>query len=127
MSFPPADGVWARRPPGEPTLEVASAFCANELRPRLLRDALAEGVRLVRVRAVLGLEVGRVCLLLCPAGAGGVDRRLVLRLGSRLRLLRDATSERVAAVLVGAVELSERLAAVVGGEVRVVLCLLYTS
>src|SRR5436853_882153 len=70
---------------------------------RLLRDALAEGVRLVLVRAVLLLEGGRVGGALVLALLGGVLLSLhlallgLLRLS--LRLLRDALAERVLLVL----------------------------
>src|SRR4051812_22099999 len=79
---------------------------------RLLRDALAEGIRLVLVRAVLLLERGRVGLALVLALLGGIHLRLHLALlgllGLLVRLLRDALAERVLLVLAGPVLLLER-------------------
>src|SRR5438270_5879225 len=77
---------------------------------RLLRHALAEGVALVLVGAVLLLEGRRILILLGLAVLGGVDLVLValVRLGLvLLGVLRHALAERVALVLVGAVLLLE--------------------
>src|SRR6266542_330723 len=89
------------------------SLCVRLVRLRLgvLGNALAEGVGLVLVRAVLGLERDRVKSALCLAGLGGVDRRLLLLILLRLRLLRNALAERVGLVLVRAVEILEGLVA----------------
>ena len=64
-------------------------FAPGALRRSLdfARDALAERVRLVRVRAVLRLEGCRVRFLLAAAGPRGVDRRLLLLGFGRVGLL----------------------------------------
>src|SRR5688572_14940009 len=101
------------RGPGDagPSLSPYDLLGAGGLRlvvlPHRLRHALAEGIALVLVRAVLRGEGSRVCLALRLALLGGV---LDLVCGRCLQLalrLRDALAERVLAVLV---------AAVLGGE-----------
>src|SRR5215207_4513988 len=72
------------------------------------RDALAEGVLLVLVRAVLLGERGLVGVALLLAGLGGVDAGLGRRLDGLLGRRRDALAQRVPLVLAGAVLLGER-------------------
>src|SRR5712691_6748201 len=78
----------------------------------LLRDAAAEA-------AVLRAERRSVRVALGAARLGGRNDRLRLSVGCRGGLCRDAIPECVRQVRVRAVELGERLAAVVGSEVRV--------
>src|SRR5438552_160848 len=78
---------------------------------RLLRDALAEGVLVVLVGAVLLVERRLVLVLLGLAVLGGVDLVLVGLVRGCLVLLgvlRDALPERVLVVLARAVLLGER-------------------
>src|SRR5262249_11071017 len=89
--------------------------CAVFLRARFhgLRNALTQCVGLGAVLAVLVLERSRVGR---PLGLARLDRVEDVRVGGvvgGLRLRRDALAERVLASLAGAVELVERLAAVV--------------
>src|SRR6266403_2965025 len=67
------------------------------------RDALAVGVGLVGVRAVLGLERCGVGRALGLARLGGRDGRLLRGRGLGLGLGRDALAVRVVAALAGAV------------------------
>ena len=85
------------------------------VRLRGLRDALAEGVRLVAVLAVRVLECGRVAR---TVGLTLLDRVEDVGVGAvvgRLCLRRDALAKRVFPVLAGAVELVEGLAAAMAG------------
>src|SRR5581483_3795206 len=116
------------RPSGRPLADPLSTLSLRVLRLGLLRDALAERVPLVPVRAVevgerlpavTGSEV-RVAAL----GAALLSRVLqvpVLLCLARLDLAADALAECVPVVRIRPVELVERQAAVAGREVRVSL------
>src|SRR3954451_10280759 len=76
-------------------------------------DALAEGVALGAPR---GIESGAVVLALLLARLRRLDVRPDVGAGLRGGLARDALAEGVGALLVGGVELVERLATVTVGE-----------
>src|SRR4051794_37198681 len=91
---------------------VVESTSLGVVRARLLRHALAEGVALVAVRAVLLAERVPVLLALGLAGRGGGDVGVDLvgdgAGGRRLGGLRHALAVSIALVLAGAVLLGER-------------------
>src|SRR5712692_8358214 len=102
-----------------PPREEGAAGC-SALDLRLGGDAFPERVRLVRVRAVLGLERGRVGSPPRAARLRCVLDGLDILCGCGLRLRRHALPEGVLQIA-RAVRLVEGLAAVVCGKVRVAL------